>query len=219
MSTTFPWDGQGLKNPTSTTLALRTFDAGKPSPFTAAYQTILRAPPWWEMTWTWQGLAGDERAELLGFFSASLGRVNRFLLPFFEQCRGQWINGPVTVKGASQTGTALVAENASGGVVVDQAKRNDFFELGSNVYRLTQDADAAADNELVLNFTPPLRRAPTNGATITPCSSSTFASDQVAGLFILMSDIEHENRPSAEPDQVVTDQLQLVFMEDVLAGS
>lgn len=214
---TFDWTST-IPNPASTAIVRSTNSRPARSPLTGATTVDVRAGSKWVYTLNWVNLTAADRAEVLAFFSRLNGLEHRQRLIFFGETnqRGSWSGTPL-VDGAAQTGSSLNLDGftaSQSGII----QRGDFFRIAGleQLFQVTRDGSSdAGGNVADLTFWPPLRSSPADNAAIELTGAPYFE----CGVFMLVTDLEHENLQdvlvAGSPE--LRSSLTLTFEEDVLA--
>lgn len=120
----------------------------------------------WALQITVADLMGREARMFSAFVNSLRGRQGRFYMvpPGCGTPLGT-AAGSGVVSGAAQTGSSLVTS----GWTPNQAELfvvGDYFQVGSELKQITAIIAASGTGTATLQFTPPLRRSPANGAAI-----------------------------------------------------
>lgn len=145
---------------------LRAAAAVVTSPFTLQAQV----QDWGGRRWEYDialGAAQDLAGRRISvFFDALSGSIGRFI--FADPSIVQSVGGTPLVKGAGQTGSALVIDELTPSALAFRA--GDFFSLGTGadtrLYRVTADVTANGAGEASLPIIPPLRSSPADNAQL-----------------------------------------------------
>lgn len=137
------------------------------SPITRDTQTKQLPGARWVMEVTLRRMKRAEAAKWIAFIMKLRGRSETFygFDPDWKTNLGP-CGGTPLVKGAGQTGTSLNIDGCTLSTL-GWMKAGDYFSVGSELKRLTVDADANGSGETTLTFEPYLRSAPADNAAIT----------------------------------------------------
>lgn len=178
-------------------------------------QTVDRQGLKWSMVYSFQGLTGANRAEMLSLLAKLRVQSNRLRVPVHDNPARGLYGGTPLVNGASQTGNTLNI-NGCTPTVTNWIREGDYFSVivGTEPELKIATADASSDGGglATLTFEPKLRTSPANGAAI-------YVEDGVLsvpkGIFLLAdSEINWESIHRL-PDDYMNVALNMV--EDVFA--
>lgn len=137
------------------------------SPLNGTIQTLELPGARWRASFTYQNLSDADAATLQAFLVALRGQAGRFYLWNFARPSPRGVaTGTPVVSGAGQTGTSLVTSGWTNSVT-GILKTGDFIGVNGELKMLTADASSNGSGVATLNFEPPLRASPANGAAIT----------------------------------------------------
>jgi len=151
------------------------------SPLTGAVQTQELPGAYWQCVLDYSHARGDNARLLWAFVAKMRGRAGRVAVPSFGKDRPAGVGGGTPlVKGAGQTGAALLIDGAPISTAA-WLKAGDVFGVGSYLYMLTADADTDGSGEVTLAFAPSLRASPADNAALTlirPTTVMMFLADE-----------------------------------------
>ncbi len=139
---------------------------GFESELTGDSQDVILPGDRWAVQLTVTDLMGREARLFSAFINSLRGRAGRFYLspPGCGTPLGT-VAGNGVVSGAGQAGSTL----STSGWTANQAELfaiGDYFQIGVELKQITATIASNASGLATLVFTPPLRKAPTNGSTI-----------------------------------------------------
>lgn len=144
------------------------------SPITGAIQTVDRGGEHLVATLTYSNLQTADRALLIGFLAKLNGQQHRVTLPFHAVDNQGAFGGTPLVNGASQTGTSIDIDGASG-TVTGWIKAGDVFSFNGEMKICTADANSDAGGNVTISFSPRIRTSPANNDPVeTTAPSGTF---------------------------------------------
>lgn len=161
------------------------------SPLTQAVGTIEIPGSRWKVQFALNDFQEADAALVQTFVMQLRGRVNRAsLYNFARRVPRGTIAGTPLVKGASQTGAALLIDGCTVGTTL---KKGDFFGVNGELKMVVADATADGSGEMTVTFEPPLRASPADNAAITTTAPTA--------LFMLESDEQMWNsKPGIRSD-------------------
>lgn len=135
------------------------------SPYTLSQEVFVHAGEAWAADVELVPMEREDAEPWLAWLLGLNGREGTFYLgdPKGAAPRGTW-SGSILVRGASQTGKALIVDGAS---PFATAKAGDWFQLGTGLHKVTQDALFDSSGETTLRFWPGLRSSPADNAALT----------------------------------------------------
>jgi hypothetical protein len=121
----------------------------------------------WYANLTFNGLGSDRYREFMAFLAKLRGRANRVALTDYGYtgARGA-LGGTPIVDGAGQYPGASLNVSGFPNSVTNVMRAGDYFQVGTELKLITQDINSDGTGDATLVFEPPLRAAPTNGASI-----------------------------------------------------
>lgn len=156
--------------PTTQTWELVTNTRTFQSPLTNAIQTTTRKGSYWKTTATFNNLTGADRAKMQAFLAKLDGQVHRMYFTDYGYNRSG--NAPsgdsgvaFSVNGASQTGSSLVAHDATVSTT-DYLKAGDYVAFNNEFHIVTADCDSDISGNVTIPIAPPIRTSPSDGAFI-----------------------------------------------------
>jgi hypothetical protein len=190
---TFPADLLERRGPSSVTWSLQAATLTHQSPLSGAMRTIATPGSRWRFTAIWPALspyrgtqnpnAHSDRGAVEAFLAQLNGRAGRFyfyppesITPDHGMRAGNNRITQATVNGASQTGSSLLCT----ATYYSEALAGSFFSVNGELKRITVGSATDLSGNITLNFSPPLRSSPANGAAI------SFV--KPVGTFMLMDD-------------------------------
>lgn len=184
---TYPLSTPQIFSEQRVTVRSKNITANTNAPFTGAEQIQEWQAGTWEFELVFPALSPDDGDELVAFLESLRGKHGTFLygLPTKRRPRGaaRLAGGNPVVFGALQTGLTLDVSTSLANVK-GWLLAGDFFALGTQLYRVTRDADLIA-GKARLNIWPRLRAVANVGDPI-----SIF---DAKGLFRLsVDDPQHE---------------------------
>ncbi len=135
------------------------------SPLAGSVQTVELPGARWAVSFMLENLDETDAALLQAFFAKLRGRAGRFYLHNLArpQPRGT-LTGTPLVKGAAQTGTALVIDGCTVGATL---LVGDFVGVNGELKMVVADVTADGAGEMSLAIEPPLRSSPADNAAVT----------------------------------------------------
>ena len=136
------------------------------SPLNGATSTQEFPGAKWLVTYTLPPMVRADAAAWQAFFTQLRGQSGRFFGfdPSAKTPRGVATGTPI-VNGAGQTGTSLITSGWTISIT-GILKAGDYFQVGNELKQITQDINSSGAGAATLVFEPPLRNAPSNGASI-----------------------------------------------------
>lgn len=136
------------------------------SPLTRATQRALLGGARWQATYTLRRMHAREAGPWVAFFLRCDGMVSTFNAydPDRKAPQGNAIGTPL-VKGAGQTGSTLLIDGCTPGIM-GWLRAGDYFSVSGELKQVTQDANTNGSGETTLNFKPALRKSPADNAPI-----------------------------------------------------
>jgi hypothetical protein len=137
------------------------------SPLTNNTQRMLLGGAIWTASYSLPKMNAHDQAAWQAFLLQLDGRVNTFYAydPDRQTPRGVGGGTPL-VNGANQTGTSLTIDGCPNNVT-GWLKAGDYFNVGTELKQLTQDANTNGSGQTTLNFRAALRGSPADNAPIT----------------------------------------------------
>ena len=137
------------------------------SPTTGQSRYQKHSGQWWEATITLPILNREQASEFQAFLGSLMGRYGTFLMgdPDATTPRGIATGTPL-VKGASQTGNALITDGwtiSTTGMLL----AGDYIQIGNHMYMVLVDANSDGAGDMTLDVWPNLRADVTDNAAIT----------------------------------------------------
>ena len=152
--------------PTNQTFELVTNTKMFQSPLSNAVQTVSRKGSYWKTTMVFNNLSGAQRSELQAFIAKLDGQTHRMRIRDYGFVRyGSASSGSPVVKGASQTGSTLLADGASLSTSSYFAA-GDYVSFNNELHMVTADVDSDASGNLSIPLAPPIRKSPADNASI-----------------------------------------------------
>lgn len=189
--------------PTTNTFELvantRTFQ----SPLTNAVQTSSRKGSLWRASLQFSNLKGDDRQEMQAFLVKLNGQQHRFTLHDHSYTRRGAGGGTLLVKGASQSGTALVCDGATASVN-NYLRAGDYISFNNELHMVVVDANSDASGNVTLSIAPPIRKTPADNAVVDYLTP-------VSGVFMLAGPASWETQTD------ISSNFRIDAVEDVLA--
>ena len=189
--------------PTTNTFELvsntRTFQ----SPLTNAVQTSSRKGSLWKASLQFNNLSGDDRQEMQAFLVKLNGQQHRFTLHDHSYTRRGAGGGTLLVKGASQSGTALVCDGATASVN-NYLRAGDYISFNNELHMVVVDANSDASGNVTLSIAPPIRKTPADNAVVDYLAP-------VSGVFMLAGPASWETQTD------ISSNFRIDAVEDVLA--
>lgn len=130
------------------------------SPMNGTVQTVSRPGSRWRASLEFSGMTLAQGATFDAFLASLDGMAGRFYLPPHHRLG---TGAACTVNGASQTGRILTITAAAGRAFA----AGDYFSVNGEFKMVTVAATADGAGAINLQFSPALRAAPPNGATVT----------------------------------------------------
>jgi hypothetical protein len=176
---TFPTLSRG---PASLAWALQSATLQHQSPLSGATRTISTPGSRWTFSASWPALAYADRSKVEAFLASLNGRAGRFYFSPPEYYFPKGSARSATVNGGSQTGSSLNVTMTAFWTL----KAGDFLEVNGELKRVTSDMSADSNGLGTVNFAPPLRASPANGAAISlQAPTATFMlMDDKAGVTV-----------------------------------
>lgn len=142
------------------------------SPLNRATQRLELAGQRWRATYTLPKMNKSQVAEWIAFFMKCKGRTEKFTAsdPDWKTNLGAWRGTPL-VNGASQTGNSLIIDGCTASIT-NWGRAGDYFNVNSELKRLTANVTTNGSGQVTLSFEPPLRTSPADNAAIT-CNPAT----------------------------------------------
>lgn len=136
------------------------------SQLTGAVQTAVLPGDKWEAVLTFSNKMGETARKLKAFLTSLNGVTGRFYLTPYDQKEVYGVaTGTPLVKGASQTGKQLIIDGCTPNIT-GWLLAGDYFQVGNELKMITQDCNTDANGETTLVFSPALRTAPADNASI-----------------------------------------------------
>ncbi|EKE75183.1 hypothetical protein B3C1_07901 [Gallaecimonas xiamenensis 3-C-1] len=173
------------------------------SPFNGGIQTLEYPGAYWEASLAFDNLNKARATELDVLLLKLAGMANRLWLwdHAFAMPNGLAGGTPV-VDGGPQTGKSLAIRGCAASQLFLVA--GDYFQLGSQLFRMTEDATADASGRTTLVFESSIRNAATDGATI--------VTTKPKALMMLADD---NQAPRRSGRRLVLSSFTLKFREDI----
>lgn len=173
------------------------------SPLSGAIQTVSRKGSYWKTTMTFSNLTGAQRSVLQAFISKLDGQTHRMRIRDYGSVRyGNASSGSPVVKGASQTGSTLLADGASLSTSAYFAA-GDYISFNNELHMVTADVDSDGSGNLAIPLAPPIRKSPDDNESIEYLAPY--------GVFMMT------NTPSWSTQSLYVSNITIEAIEDVLA--
>lgn len=136
------------------------------SPFTYSQQVFNHQGKRWEAEVQLPAMKRDDAEQWIAWLLSLKGQYGTFELgdPNGATARGA-LGGTPLVAGADQTGSSLDIDGCSASVT-GWLKAGDYVQVGTQLYKVLQDVDTAADGTATLELWPNVRTAPTDNAPV-----------------------------------------------------
>lgn len=189
--------------PTSSSCEIVTNTKTFRSPLTNSVQTSGRGGSLWSIKMQFNNLTGDDKATLQAFLAKLNGQEHRFFLQDHAFVRRGAGGGSLLVKGAGQTGSILLCDNATANVS-SYLKSGDYVAFNNELHMITADVNSDAGGNVSLSIAPPIRKPTINNDFV-------INTAPVFGVFMLASKASWNNQPG------LLSSFSLDAVEDVLA--
>lgn len=189
--------------PTSQSFELVTNTKTFQSPLSKSVQTVSRKGSYWKTSMVFSNLSGAQRSVLQAFIAKLDGQAHRMRIRDYGFVRyGSASSGTPVVKGASQTGSTLLADGASLSTSSYFAG-GDYISFNNELHMVTSDVDSDASGNLSIPLAPPIRKSPDDNESI----------EYVApyGVFMMT------NNPQWRTQSTYISSITIEAIEDVLA--
>lgn len=152
------------------------------SPLTKTVQRVLLGGARWNATYSLPAMNRTQAAPWKAFFLRLEGGANTFNAfdPDGKTPRGIATGTPL-VNGGSQTGSSLITDGWTAGIVA--LKAGDYFSVNGELKMVTSDVLANGSGQATIPFKPALRNSPADNAPITvqkPACTMILADDMQA---------------------------------------
>ena len=135
------------------------------SPLTMSSQVERLPGEKWKTTLTFNEISAQKGRALAAFLVRLGGRANTFYYgPYMARHPLGSPSGNPTVDGSNQTGSTLQTQSWPANTAVLMA--GDYFSVGDELKMVTEDAVTNGAGEVLIHFSPALRRSPGNAEPI-----------------------------------------------------